>query len=170
MQDLHYTYDPAGNITHIADDAQQTIYLQQPAGRAELRLHLRRHLPADRSHRPRAPRPDRIRLDPPDGNLPRLSLCRVPTHAHPNDVQAMRNYTERYVYDAVGNFLQMQPPAAQCAASWTRGYAYDEPSLIEAGQEEQPPEPARPSAAAITVETYTYDAHGNMTAHAASAV
>ena len=26
MQDLSYTYDPAGNITQIADDAQQTIY------------------------------------------------------------------------------------------------------------------------------------------------
>ena len=26
LQDLSYTYDPAGNITHIRDDAQQTIY------------------------------------------------------------------------------------------------------------------------------------------------
>ena len=28
VQDLHYTYDPAGNITHIRDDAQQTIYFR----------------------------------------------------------------------------------------------------------------------------------------------
>src|SRR5262249_594987 len=26
LQDLHYTYDPTGNITTIRDDAQQTIY------------------------------------------------------------------------------------------------------------------------------------------------
>src|SRR5439155_24385619 len=26
LQNLHYTYDPAGNITHIQDDANQTIY------------------------------------------------------------------------------------------------------------------------------------------------
>src|SRR5262249_55866492 len=26
VQNLHYTYDPAGNITHIQDDAQQTVY------------------------------------------------------------------------------------------------------------------------------------------------
>ena len=26
LQDLSYTYDPVGNITHIRDDAQQTIY------------------------------------------------------------------------------------------------------------------------------------------------
>ena len=28
LQNLHYTYDPAGNITHIHDDAQQTIYFR----------------------------------------------------------------------------------------------------------------------------------------------
>ena len=35
--------------------------LQQPAGRAVGRLHLRPAVPADRRHRPRAPRPDRRR-------------------------------------------------------------------------------------------------------------
>jgi hypothetical protein len=28
VHNLHYTYDPAGNITHIQDDAQQTIYFR----------------------------------------------------------------------------------------------------------------------------------------------
>jgi hypothetical protein len=28
VQNLHYTYDPVGNITHIRDDAQQTIYFK----------------------------------------------------------------------------------------------------------------------------------------------
>src|SRR6185369_4634870 len=28
VQNLLYTYDPAGNITHIRDDAQQTIYFR----------------------------------------------------------------------------------------------------------------------------------------------
>src|SRR5262249_1007131 len=28
VQNLHYTYDPAGNITHIQDDAQQAIYFR----------------------------------------------------------------------------------------------------------------------------------------------
>src|SRR6185369_3362359 len=28
VQNLHYIYDPAGNITHIQDDAQQTIYFR----------------------------------------------------------------------------------------------------------------------------------------------
>ena len=37
LQDLRYTYDPAGNITHIRDDAQQTIYFNGRR-RAALRL------------------------------------------------------------------------------------------------------------------------------------
>ena len=28
MQDLGYVYDPAGNVTHIQDDAQQTLYFK----------------------------------------------------------------------------------------------------------------------------------------------
>src|SRR6185436_9060495 len=28
VQSLHYTYDPAGNITHIRDGAQQTVYFR----------------------------------------------------------------------------------------------------------------------------------------------
>jgi YD repeat-containing protein len=28
LQNLHYTYDPVGNITHIRDEAQQTVYFR----------------------------------------------------------------------------------------------------------------------------------------------
>ena len=46
----------------------------------------------------------------------------------------MGTYIERYVYDAVGNFLQMQHRGSDPAhAGWTRGYAYAETSLIEDG-------------------------------------
>ena len=48
---------------------------------------------------------------------------------HPQDGQAMRRYTERYDYDAVGNFLQLIHQAAN--GNWTRSYAYQEASLIE---------------------------------------
>ena len=46
--------------------------------------------------------------------------------AHPNDWQAMRNYTERYEYDAVGNF-QISCATAN-GGSWTRGYEYTKPA------------------------------------------
>ena len=41
----------------------------------------------------------------------------------------MRSYTERYEYDAVGNFQLMRHIAN--GGSWTRGYEYDEASLID---------------------------------------
>src|SRR5690606_30207383 len=77
---------------------------------------------------------------------------------HPND-EAMRTYTERYVYDAVGNFIEMIHQAT--GGSWTRSYTYDEPSAIE---------PARMCnrLSATTVgsltTTYAHDVDGNMTA------
>jgi hypothetical protein len=46
----------------------------------------------------------------------------------------MGTYLERYVYDSVGNFAQMQHRGGNPQqAGWTRAYAYDETSLIEDG-------------------------------------
>ena len=66
----------------------------------------------------------------------------------PGDGNAMGTYIERYVYDAVGNFLQMQHRGSDPAhAGWTRAYDYAETSLIEDGsqrhaaQDQQPPHP-----------------------------
>ena len=77
----------------------------------------------------------------------------------------MGRYLERYVYDAVGNFQEMKHRGTDPAhPGWTRSYAYNEPSLLEAGQAEQPPDAAPPSATTETYSTerYGYDAHGNM--------
>ena len=77
----------------------------------------------------------------------------------------MRRYTERYVYDAVGNFEKLIHQAAN--GNWTRAYAYNEASLLEAGKKSN-----RLSSTTVgdnDREPYTYDAHGNMTAHAAPA-
>ena len=73
----------------------------------------------------------------------------------PTDGQAMRNYTESYAYDAVGNFLQVVHQAAN--GNWTRRYAYDEPN----------PTPTNNRLTSTTVgsltDTYQYDAHGSIT-------
>ena len=66
LQDLRYTYDPAGNITHIQDDAQQTHLFPQPACRAKQRLCLRRGLSADQRPGARAFRADGWSTQPAD--------------------------------------------------------------------------------------------------------
>ena len=74
----------------------------------------------------------------------------------------MRRYTERYDYDAVGNFLHMIHQAAN--GNWTRGYAYNEPSLIEPGKKSNRLSSTVVGPNGTSPETYSHDAHGNMTA------
>ena len=74
----------------------------------------------------------------------------------------MRNYTELYAYDPVGNFLTMAHQAAN--GNWTRGYAYNEASLTEPGKpSNRLSQTALQTGANPPVEPYSYDAHGNMT-------
>jgi RHS repeat-associated protein len=74
----------------------------------------------------------------------------------------MRRYLERYEYDAVGNFLKMIHQAAN--GSWTREYAYEEPSLLEFAKTSN--RLSRTSIGAsigATTGHYSHDDHGNMT-------
>jgi RHS repeat-associated protein len=160
VQDLTYTYDPVGNISRIEDDAQQTIFFRnrrvEPSNdylydatyqliEADGREHL-----GQLNGVPNAPTaPDAF-------NRFHSGL------EHPGDGNAMGRYIERYVYDAAGNFLEMRHAGSDPShPGWTRRYAYEEPSLLEAGkvsnrlswtQVGQGPQ-----------ERMSYDAHGSMT-------
>ena len=151
FQDLFYTYDPAGNITHIREDAQQKIifkgqivapqcdYVYDPTYRL-ISATGREHI--GQLAQPKSSWSDEFRI-----NLPL-----------PGDVKAMRNYTEQYVYDAVDNFEKLIHQAAN--GNWTRDYAYNEASLIEPGKHSN--RLSRTTVGSIA-EPYTYDAHGNTT-------
>jgi RHS repeat-associated protein len=140
LQKLSYTYDPAGNITQIKDEAQQTVYFQNsvvdPSNSytydalyrlitATGREHTGQNLPPSYS--------DALRI-----NLPQKG-----------DGAALRNYTQNYKYDAVGSILQMIHAAG--AGSWTRIYTYDDGSNR-----------LNNSKVNSTTESFTYDAHGNI--------
>ena len=170
VQNLIYTYDPVGNITAIRDDAQQGIFFRnlyiepntdyiydatyrliQAKGREHLGLAGKRHLP------PTAP------------DARNAFHSRLP---QPGDGNAMGTYTERYVYDAVGNFLQMQHSSSdQGNPGWTRCYAYAETSLIEDGGDGNPAKVSNrlsgttlsATGAPSQADGYLYDLHGNMT-------
>lgn len=152
FQDLFYTYDPAGNITRIRDDAQQTIIFSGQVVPPQCDYTydaIYRLIDAmGREHSGQLAQPQTSWNDEFRVNLP-----------HPGDGQAMRNYSEQYIYDAAGNFEKLIHQAAN--GNWTRTYAYDEASLIEAARKSN-----RLSSTSVggTTEPYTYDAHGNMTA------
>jgi RHS repeat-associated protein len=170
VQNLHYTYDPAGNITHIQDDAQQIIFFAnqrvEPSNDYTydalyrlIQASGREHLGQNANQQTNPPTaPDAFnafhtRLD------------------HPGNGQAMGTYIERYVYDAVGNFLQMQHRGSDPAhQGWTRAYDYLESSIIEAGTSTPLKTSNRltrttlnPAGTTPQPEIYGHDAHGNMT-------
>jgi RHS repeat-associated protein len=152
LQNIHYTYDPVGNIATIRDDAQQTIYFNGQVVRPDAEYKydaIYRLIEAKgREHIGQASIPHTTWNDRGRVNL-----------AHPNDGQAMRKYCESYEYDEVGNILFFIHHANE--GDWIRTYTYDEKSLIE----EQDTKNNRLTKTIIrgATEGYTYDEHGNMT-------
>jgi RHS repeat-associated protein len=170
VQNLHYTYDPAGNITHIQDDAQQTVYFRnkrvEPSNDYVYDT-LYRLIQADgREHLGQLASGKRKPATAPDGfNAFHTRLD------HPGNGQAMGTYTERYVYDAVGNFVQMQHRGSDPVhAGWTRACDYLEASLIEDGNggallktsNRLTSTTLNPAGNAPQAEAYLHDTHGNM--------
>ncbi|WP_106398913.1 SpvB/TcaC N-terminal domain-containing protein [Actinocorallia populi] len=163
LQNLHYTYDPAGNITHIRDDSQQTIYFRnrrvEPSNDYIYDALYRLIQTDGREHLGQATGGERLPPTAPDGfNAFHTRLD------HPGDGNAMGTYTERYVYDAVGNFLQMQHRGSDPAhPGWTRAYTYAETSLTEPGKQSNRLSSTQVgNGVAAAPETYLHDAHGNM--------
>jgi RHS repeat-associated protein len=152
LQDLAYTYDPTGNITRTEDGAQQSVYFSNqvaPPRSAYVYDAVYRLIAADgREHIGQTARPETTWDDAGRVHLP-----------HPGDGQAMRPYTERYDYDPVGNFVRLVHQATN--GSWTRAYCYDEPSLLEAGQQSN--RLSQTTVGAGTPELHAYDANGNTT-------
>lgn len=163
VQDLAYTYDPAGNVTHIRDsaDTQNVVFFRnqrvEPSAdytydavyrlvRATGREHLGQHGGV---------------LDTPaqvgDGDGPREGML------HPGDGMAMGTYTETYNYDAVGNLTSMLHNVS--TGNWSRFYAYAEPSQVTASETNN-----RLTATSLPGDpdggpygaSYQHDPHGNL--------
>jgi RHS repeat-associated protein len=164
VQNLHYTYDPVGNITYIRDDAQQRIFFRnirvEPNVEYTYDANYRLIKATGREHLGQvggAPIPHSY------NDASRVGLL------HPNNGNAMGTYTEIYVYDAVGNLLEMEHHGSNLAQpGWTRSYKYDETSLIEDGREGTSHKTSnRLSRTEVgtnnpIIERYAYDAMGNM--------
>jgi RHS repeat-associated protein len=168
VQNLHYTYDPAGNITHIRDDAQDTIFFRnkrvEPSNNyiydaiyQLIEATGRERLGQAVGGTPLPPKPSSY------NDWLRIGL------PHPGDGNAMGKYREIYTYDEVGNFCEMVHRGTDPAhEGWTRTFTYEEPSLFNDGAESN--RLTSTSIGSIT-EVYSrlvegrhdgYDAHGNM--------
>ena len=136
LQDLSYTYDPVGNLTHIEDAAQESAFFRN--------VHVR-------------PSSDYLY----DATY---QLIEATGREQPDQLDgcAMARYLERYDYDAAGNLRELRHVGSDPARpGWTRAYSYAESSRIEPEQASN-----RLSATRIgtgPVERYSYDRHGSVT-------
>jgi RHS repeat-associated protein len=150
LQNLAYAYDPVGNITEIKDTAHQTVFFANdvvtPSTRYVYDALYRLIQATGREHAGGMADVQRDQNDVPLMNLP-----------HASDTQALRNYIEQYVYDAVGNIVSMRHTAG--AVDWTRWYqtaATSNRLLSTSALSAEGP-------AASYSAKYTYDEHGSMT-------
>lgn len=142
VQNLRYTYDPVGNITHVHDDAQQTIYFNggvaEPSSDYTYDALYRLTEATGREQAGVAGSPPTLESNWPRGPLPSDST--------------LRRYTQSYVYDRVGNFQQFVHAAP--GGHWVRHYdhALDSNRLLVTWEGSQRANEAE----------YEYDPHGSM--------
>ena len=156
LQDLHYTFDPIGNISSIRDDAQETLYFKnQVVSPSNDYVYDATYRLISAEGREPAGKPDQPQTT--DDGIPRMN------YPLPSDGHALHRYREQYDYDAVGNILRLLHAAQN--ANWSRLYSYE---LSHRSPDHSPhPEPKNNRLASTRVgqaeERYTYDADGNMT-------
>ncbi|MCB0836421.1 MAG: toxin [Bacteroidetes bacterium] len=158
VQNLHYTYDPVGNITYHRDDAQQTHFFQNNVVRPEsffeydavyqlIRATGREHAGIGNNNQ-------RNYLDLP-------FLTQLP---HNNNASAVRTYTQTYQYDDLGNILEMRHQSSDGNGNWIRRYqyAYQNDPTNRTNRLSATSRPGDPVAGPYS-ETYSYDIFGNIT-------
>ncbi|KAG7284482.1 hypothetical protein NEMBOFW57_010857 [Staphylotrichum longicolle] len=144
LQDLEYTYDPAGNVTFVKDSAQQRIFFRNqrvdPSNEYTYSAEYRLIEAVGREQLGQA------------GKAPVPGAAPLPTVEHPNQTTAMGTYLEQYVWDSVGNILVMKHDSGDARTpGWTRKYTYGDGNRLTSSE------------VSGAIEKYTYDAHGNIT-------
>ena len=148
LQDLHYTFDPIGNISSIRDDARETVYFKNqvvsPSNEYIYDAIYRLISANGREHAGELGHSQTTNDDIPRMNQPL-----------PSDGHALHRYHEQYEYDAVGNILSLVHSAAY--GRWLRSYSYEE-SHSQAGNNR-----LTSTRVGQEVDSYEYDGDGNMT-------
>lgn len=117
LQDWYYTYDPVGNITHIEDKNIPVVFFdnQKVAGISTYTYDALYRLTEATG------RENSAALS--FGTCDNWNDQPFMHQMNPGDPMAVRNYTQSYKYDPVGNIMEMKHLAA--GGNWTRSYDYE---------------------------------------------
>ncbi len=141
LQNLYYTYDAVGNITEIEDDAYEPVFFknQQVEPKSQYTYDALNRLVKAKGRENK-------------------TFNTAPNAKEPKPIESsfaitdktLRNYTQTYQYDAVGNIKQMCHKSGT-SERWKRNYYYAENSNRLEGTE-----------VGSSRITYNYNAHGSM--------
>ena len=141
LQDLHYTYDPVGNLAEVRDNAITPVFFDNEM------VDARSQFAYDSIYRLTAATGRESAASPP---LPRHTEVTIGEQIPAHD-SALRQYTEEYTYDSGGNITALRHFAN--GGNERREY------VIEPDNNR-----LRSHADVGSSETYAYDAHGNVLA------
>ncbi|MEQ1506290.1 MAG: RHS repeat-associated core domain-containing protein [Myxococcota bacterium] len=155
LQDLQYTHDAVGNIVEIRDDAQQTEFF------ANAQVTPTRTFAYDALYR-LVQATGREKVDQRQTTA-FYADCAGATGSIPDPGDpALRQYTQSYRYDAVGNLLEMKhQQGLGGAVAWRRGYAYEPGNNQLVSTSAPGDDPDDPS---THTDRYPYNERGAMTA------
>lgn len=116
LQDWYYTYDSVGNISHIENKNIPVVFFnnQKISGVSAYTYDALYRLVEATGRENNTP----LSFDSKDNWNDTAFMHQM----NPGDPMAMRNYTQSYQYDEVGNILQMNHQAA--GNNWTRDYNF----------------------------------------------
>ncbi len=161
LQDLHFEFDAVGNVVYARDDAQQTRYFNNAVVRPEsfYEYDAVNQLVRASGRESAGGVNDAVRTHEDLASLPQLPAA--------NNDTAVRNYTEEYDYDLLGNITAVRhryQAQAGAGAGWTRHYryAYQADAADRTNRLVATSLPGDAEAGPYT-GTYQYDANGNMT-------
>ncbi len=118
LQDIYYTYDPLGNITHQEDKSQPIVFFNhQKTQSVSSYTYDALYQLIETTGREHAGQQVDFSADDNwhDGSFKKTYAA--------GDVMAWRNYTQQYAYDPVGNILEHKHLAA--TRNWIRSYDYE---------------------------------------------
>ncbi|KAK4206394.1 hypothetical protein QBC37DRAFT_393486 [Rhypophila decipiens] len=126
IQDVAYTYDPSGNITCIANKAQQDVFFRNRVVSADVEFTY------DPTYR-LIESSGREQLDQKGKAAPPGAFGAFENDRRSGD--PLSRYVETYKYDSANNILSVQHRTAdEKAKAWTRTYKYEEASALETGK------------------------------------